>query len=437
MSDRVPPHDLGAEQCVLGAMMLTATAAARAVELLRAEDFYRPAHSTVFAAIAAAVAEREPVDALAIGARLAASSELSRIGGASALHDLVACVPTAANVGWYARIVADRSRMRQLVDAGVRISALGYELDRDPGDAAAIAGKVLADATATRADVDLLPLGELIGPALDAIEATSDGGSTPGLSTGIDALDDATGGLRPGQLIVVAGRPGMGKSVIGVEWARQTAVLGGKATAVFSLEMSRNEVLNRLIAAQAGISLAAITRGHLSQRDWDTVAAISGRMSGAPLFIDDSAPLSLGDLIARARRKHAQTPLALVFVDYLQLMTLGRKVDNRQQEVAEISRGLKLLAKELGCPVVAAAQLNRGVEMRNDKRPHLADLRESGAVEQDSDIVLMLYREKYYNAGTPRGDEIDLILAKHRNGPTGITVAKAEFEYARLRNHPQ
>jgi replicative DNA helicase len=437
MSEHVPPHDLGAEQCVLGAMMLNPAAANRAVELLRSGDFYRPAHGIVFAAVAAAVAEREPVDALAIAARLDASGELSRVGGANALHDLVACVPTAASIGWYARIVTDRSRMRQLVEAGVKISQLGYELDRDPGDAAAIAGKVLADATAVRSDVELMALADVISPALDAIEKSSDRGTTPGLSTGIDALDDTLGGLRGGQLVVIAGRPGMGKSILGVEWARQTAVLGGKPAALFSLEMSRNEVFNRLISAHAGISLGAITKGHLSQRDWDTVASVSGRMSNAPLYIDDSAPLTLADLVARARRRHSQSPLALIVVDYLQLMTLGRKVDNRQQEVAELSRGLKLLAKELNCPVVAAAQLNRGVEMRQDKRPHLADLRESGAVEQDSDIVLMLYREKYYNVKTPRGDQIDLILAKHRNGPTGITVALADFEHARLRNFPQ
>lgn len=429
-----PPNDHGAEQCVLGAMMLNPAAAARAIETLGADDFYRPTHGTIFTAVAAALEAREPTDPLAVAARLDQAGELERIGGAPYLHDLVALVPAAAQVGWYAQVVADRAAHRRLIGAGMGIVQLGYDIDRDPGDAAALAGKLLADATNQRSRSDLVPLGDIIPAGLDAIEAAGNQGRMPGLATGIDMLDETTGGLRPGQLVVVAGRPGMGKSILGVELARQAALLNNRAAAVFSLEMSRNEVFHRLISAHAKIPLAAITKGHLSQQDWDKVSAVSGRISNAPLFIDDSAPLSLPDVVARSRRLHARTPLSLVVVDYLQLMTMGRKVENRQQEVAEISRGLKLLAKELHCPVLAAAQLNRLSEQRSDKRPHLADLRESGAVEQDADLVLLLYREQYYNAATPRGNEIDLILAKHRNGPTGVVIAHAEFEYARLKN---
>lgn len=433
----VPPHDLGAESCVLGSAMLSADAARTAVEHLRPEDFYRAAHGTVFAAIAAAVQTREPCDALAIAARLDAAGELARIGGAPYLHDLIASVPTAASVGWYARIVTERAAMRRLIDAGIKITQLGYDLDRDPGDAGSLAAKVLADASATRSADDLVPLSEIIGPGLDAIERAGANGIIPGLATGCLALDETLGGLRGGQLIVIAGRPAMGKSVVAIEWARQAAVLDGMRTAVFSLEMGRNEVFHRLISAHTGISLARVSQGRLSQTEWDTVASVSGRMSHAPLFVNDSAPMKFPDIVARARRLHAAAPLALVVVDYLQLLEIGGKTESRQQEVSEISRGLKLLAKELNCPVVAAAQLNRGVEMRQDKRPHLADLRESGAVEQDADVVILLHREKYYNSNTPRGEEIDLILAKHRNGPTGTIVALADFEHARLRNLPQ
>lgn len=429
----IQPHDLGAEQVVLGAMMLSPSAATRASEILSAQDFYRPAHAIVFTAISDAVLGREPTDPVAIAARLTESGELSRAGGAPGLHDLVAAVPIAANVGHYARIVSDRARMRALMDAGVKITQLGSDLDREPGDAAALAAKVLADASTTRSKSSLVPIGDILGGAMDAIDAASKGGECPGLPTGITALDRTMGGLRPGQLIVIAGRPGMGKSILGVEWARHAAMNLKRPVALFSLEMSRNEVANRLISAQTEIPLGKLTNGALSQHDWDIVATVSGRISAAPLFIDDSAPLSLGDLVARARRLHAQRPLSLVVVDYLQLMTLGRKAESRQQEVAEISRGLKLLAKELQCPVVAAAQLNRGVEQRQDKRPHLSDLRESGAVEQDSDAVILLYRERYYDDKTKRGNEIDLILAKHRNGPTGHTVAFTQFEYARLK----
>lgn len=433
MTERVPPHDLAAERAVLGSMLQTTDALVRGMELLQAGDFYRSAHATVFTALADAYADREPTDAVAIALRLDAKGELARVGGAPGLFELIEAAPLIASTGHYARVVSERAQMRRIIEAGTRIAQLAYDLDRDPGTTAAIASKLLSDATATRTHSDLVSWGQVIDPAMSLIEAAGKNGETPGLSTGINYLDAMTGGLRGGQLIIVAGRPGVGKSVVGVEWARQAALQQGKAAAIFSLEMGRNEIYNRVIAAETGTSLGRITRGHLTDSQWATISSRSGATEGAPLFIDDSAPITLPDIIAKSRRLHARVPLSLIVVDYLQLLETGRRSESRQQEVTEISRALKLLAKELDVPIVAAAQLNRGVEHRADKRPMLADLRESGSIEQDADIVVLLYRDDYYKT-LPKGQlpVLELIVEKHRNGKRGVVKVTADFAYGRL-----
>jgi replicative DNA helicase len=431
---RNPPHDLDAERCVLGSMMLSQRAAVEAIEALKAEDFYNAVHGTIFDTLHAAVMSRRPVDVTATAAALDELGDLQRIGGAPYLHTLIASVPTAANVGWYARIVTDRAGLRRLIEAGTRIVQIGYELDRDPAEAAALAGKFLADATPDRSRSDLIAWSDIVGPATKAIGEAGRTGRTPGVSTGIAALDQMTGGLHPGQLAIVAGRPGMGKSVLGVEIARRASIHRDESAAIFSLEMSRQEVFNRIASAESGISLSRITRGELTSAQWTDLVDATARTERAPLHIDDSAPLSLADIIAKARRLHSRQPQRLLVIDYLQLVTLGRqrRDGNREQEVAEIARGLKLLAKELQVPVIAAAQLNRNLEARADKRPQLSDLRESGAVEQDSDIVIMLYRDAYYNAKTARPRELELIAAKNRHGPKGTVIALADFEHGQI-----
>lgn len=431
----VPPQDLGAERAVLGAMLTSADAALTATERLRADDFYRPAHEAVFAALAAAVADREPTDMFAIGTRLAESGELERVGGAPALHDLAAEAPIAAQVGWYADVVLRRAAQRRLALAAVQIAQLAADLDRDPADAAALAGKLIADAADTRAKgAGLRPLGDLLDGALREIEAAGKQGRIPGLSTGVEHLDQMTGGLRPGQLWVVAGRPGMGKSVVGVHWAILAALRARRRVALFSLEMTAAEVVSRVISGETGIPLARITRGRLSDDEWATVTSWTGDISDAPLWIDDSAPLTLADIAARARRLHAREKLDLVVIDYLQLIKpgAGRRDRTREQEVAEITTSLKLLAKELGVPVVIMAQLNRGPEQRVEKRPVLSDMRESGSVEQDVDVALLLYREGYYKADSTKPHELELIVAKHRNGPTGTVIALDDYAHARV-----
>lgn len=431
---REQPHDDGAERCVLGSMMLSGAAANAVTDMLAPEDFYSHAHATIFNVILGAVLGRRPTDATAIATVLEELGELERVGGLPYLHTLIASVPTAGSATWYARTIADRAALRRLIEAGTRIVQIGYELDRDPAEAAALAGKFLSDATPNRARNDLTPWSEIVGPATEAIEQAGQAGRTPGVPTGIAALDEMTGGLHPGQFVVIAGRPGMGKSVLGVEIARNLAMRHKQPAAVFSLEMSRQEVFNRIAAAETGTSLKRITNGTLSVDEWADINDAVARTERAPLLIDDSAPLGLAEIVAKARRAHARRKLRLIVVDYLQLVTTGRRRSdvNREQEVSEISRGLKLLAKELEVPVIAAAQLNRNVEARSDKRPQLSDLRESGSVEQDSDIVIMLYREAYYNAKTGRPRELELIAAKNRHGPKGTVIALADFEHGRI-----
>jgi replicative DNA helicase len=431
LNEYAPPHDDGAERCVLGAMMLDERAALRGSELLVAEDFYRPAHTAIFDRIARAVIMREPTDPIAVATRLGAF--LPRVGGAPYLYDLIACVDSPTSIGWHARTVAARAQMRRLIEVGQRIVQLGHDTERDPAEAAAMAVKYLAEATNAQHGGDPVAWRDVITPAMASIDKASKSGTTPGLSTGLALLDKMLGGLRGGQLVVVAGRPGMGKSVLAVEWARLAALHAQKPALIFSLEMGRNEIYNRIISAETAVSLARITRGYLSVDDWAELSTRSGETESAPLFIDDSAPLRLGDIVAKARRQHAREPLALVVVDYLQLLTIGgTRSDSREREVSDISRTLKLLAKELDVPVVAAAQLNRNVEQRTDKRPVLSDLRESGSVEQDADIVVMLYRDDYYNADSKRAKELDLIVAKHRAGPQGTVVAITDFAHGRI-----
>ncbi|HZN76075.1 MAG TPA: replicative DNA helicase [Micromonosporaceae bacterium] len=433
------PHDLAAERAVLGAMMLEPIAAARGTEILAAEDFYRPAHTAIFDAIGRGVLRREPTDAAAVAVRLGPS--LTRIGGAPYLHDLISQAPIGSTLAWYAQTVTDRARMRRLIEAGTRITQLGRDTQRDPGEAAAMAAKYLAEATDARNASDPIPWAEVINPAMRSIERASKAGTTPGLTTGVAMLDTMIGGLRGGQLIIVAGRPGMGKSQVAGDWARRATIHSARPACVFSLEMGRDELYNRIISAETGVSLARITRGHLTDGEWTALARRSGETEDAPLYLDDSAPMTLHDIITKARRLHARTRLSLIVIDYLQLVTLGgRRTNdiNREREVSEISRGLKLLAKELNVPVVAAAQLNRNVEQRHDKRPVLSDLRESGSVEQDSDIVVMLYRDDYYNAKSVRPNELDMIVTKHRGGPQGTVVAIADFAHGRIKDpNPQ
>ncbi|MFI2753923.1 replicative DNA helicase [Cellulomonas sp. P22] len=432
--DRMPPQDVVAEQSVLGGMMISKDAIADVVEQIRGTDFYKPAHEAVYDAIIDLYGRGEPADAITVADELTKRGEMTRIGGAPYLHTLISMVPTAANAGYYARIVRERAVLRRLVEAGTRIVQLGYATDG--GDVDEIVNNAQAEVyavTERRTTEDYHRLGEVIGGTVDEIEAAGHRGEGMiGVPTGFADLDRLTNGLHPGQMIVLAARPAIGKSTLGIDIARSAAIRHNKAAVVFSLEMSRNEITMRLLSAEARIHLQKMRSGQMGEEDWTKLAATMGKISEAPLFIDDSPNMSLMEIRAKCRRLKQRHNLQLVVIDYLQLMSSGKRVESRQQEVSEFSRALKLLAKELEVPVIAISQLNRGAEQRTDKRPQMSDLRESGSIEQDADIVILLHREDAYEKESPRAGEADLIVAKHRNGPTDIITVAFQGHYSRF-----
>jgi replicative DNA helicase len=431
--DRQPPQDLLAEQCVLGGMLLSKDAIADVVEVLRGADFYKPAHQTVYEAVIDLYGRGEPADPVTVANTLLTSGELTRIGGPAYLHTLIASVPTAANAGFYAKIVRERAILRRLVEAGTRIVQMGYHADADADDIVDRAQAEVYAVTERRTSEDYLVLGEILQGTLDEIEAIgSHGGAMVGVPTGFSDLDALTNGLHGGQMVVVAARPGAGKSTMALDICRSASIRHGLTSAVFSLEMSRNEITMRLLSAEARVALHKMRSGTLSDQDWNSLARTMTSVSEAPLFIDDSPNLSMMEIRAKCRRLKQRHELRLVVIDYLQLMTSGKKVESRQQEVSEFSRSLKLLAKELDVPVIAVSQLNRGPEQRTDKKPQLSDLRESGSIEQDSDIVILLHREDMYEKESPRAGEADFIVAKHRNGPTATVTVAFQGHYSRF-----
>lgn len=386
--DRTPPQDLEAERSVLGGMMLSKDAIADVIEQLRGPDFYRPAHEVVYDAIIDLYGRGEPADAVTVAAELTKRGELSRIGGAPYLHTLISFVPTAANAGYYARIVRERSVLRRLVEAGTRIVQLGYGAEGDVDDLVNTAQAEVYAVTERRASEDYQPLSATINQTIDEIEAVGGrGDGMHGVPTGFADLDRLTNGLHPGQMIVVAARPAIGKSTLGIDIARSATIRHNMATVIFSLEMSRSEITMRLLSAESRVHLQKMRTGQMGTEDWQKVAGTMGRISEAPLFIDDSPNMSLMEIRAKCRRLKQRHDLKLVIIDYLQLMTSGKRVESRQQEVSEFSRALKLLAKELEVPLIAISQLNRGPEQRTDKKPQMSDLRESGCLTADTQVL--------------------------------------------------
>jgi replicative DNA helicase len=431
--ERTPPHDLAAEQCVLGGMLMSKDAISDVMEVIRPGDYYRPAHQLVHEAILDLYGRGEPADAVTVADVLGKRGELGRVGGATYLHTLMASVPTAANAGYYARIVRERAILRRLVEVGTRIVQLGYAGDADADELVDRAQAEIFGVTERRVSEDYLPLSEIMPATLDEIEAIgSRGGGMSGVPTGFADLDSLTNGLHAGQMIVIAARPAIGKSTLALDLARAAAVRHGLATVMFSLEMSRNEITMRLLSAEARVALHAMRTGQMGEEDWTRLARRMSEVVDAPLFIDDSPNMSMMEIRAKCRRLKQRQDLKLVIVDYLQLMSSPRRIENRQQEVSEMSRSLKLLAKEIEVPVIAISQLNRGPEQRTDKRPLLSDLRESGSIEQDSDVVILLHREDAYERESPRAGEADLIVAKHRNGPTATVTVAFQGHYSRF-----
>ena len=586
--DRLPPQDVHAEQSVIGGMLLSKDAIADCVEGLKGVDFYRPAHELIYDAILDLYSRGEPADAITVSDELTKRGDLVRVGGQAYLHQLISSVPTAANAGYYAQIVAERAVLRRLVDAGTKIVQMGY--GQGGGDVLDIVNAAQAEIYAVadkRGGDDYAVLGDVLEATVDEIEhASGRSGEMTGVPTGFTDFDNLTNGLHPGQMIVVAARPAVGKALaldtalptpsgwttmgevavgelvlgadgrptmvtratevmtgrpcfevefsdgavivadaehqwlVTVDWnqivqttaqilallgagrvvcicreqvpgepaagavtigavtwkltavrpidsvpvrcievdnkahlylagesmvpthnstwgldvARTAAIKHKMATVLFSLEMSRTEITMRLLSAEASIQLQNMRKGTMRDEDWTRLARTMAEVSDAPLFIDDSPNMSLMEIRAKCRRLKQQHNLRLVIIDYLQLMSSGKRVESRQQEVSEFSRALKLLAKELEVPVIAISQLNRGSEQRTDKRPQMSDLRESGSIEQDADMVILLHRESMYERESPREGEADLIVAKHRNGPTDTITVAFQGHYSRFTN---
>jgi replicative DNA helicase len=382
-----PPQDVNAEQAVLGAMMLSVNALDAIAEIVQAEDFYKPVHQTVFETIVRLRGAGGVADARTVSAALAESGDLQRVGGVPYVHTLLEETPTAANGTYYARIVAERAASRRLVEAGMRIQQLGYRSGGlngggvDLGDAVDLAQQAIYDLAFRRDVGDFSVLGDLLQATLDDVEAAAESdGQMQGVPTGFKDLDRLLNGLTAGQLIIVAGRPGLGKSTVSMDFARHAAIHCKDASAIFSLEMSKIEMVMRLLSAEARVPLAALRSGQLSDTDWSRLATKMGEIGQAPIFLDDTPNMNLADIRAKARRLKQRHNLKLLIVDYLQLMSSPKNTASREQEVSELSRGLKLLAKEIECPVIGVSQLNRGPEQRQNKRPQLSDLRESGCM---------------------------------------------------------
>jgi replicative DNA helicase len=435
--DRTPPHDLLAEQSAIGGMLLSKDAVADVIEVVRGADFYIPKHEIIFDAVLSLYSHGEPTDVIAVTDELTKSGELTRAGGAEYLHTLTGLVPTAANAGFYSTIVAEKAVLRRLVEAGTRIVQMGYASEGEVVDLVNNAQAEIYAVTGGVESEDFVPLTDAVTTAIDEIEAAkSRGGQMVGVPTGFSELDELTNGLHPGQLIILAARPALGKSTLGLDLARAAAIHHDMPVIIFSLEMGRSEIAMRLLSAEASVGLQSMRKGTVHAQDWTTIASTRGRINDAPLYIDDSPNMTLVEIRAKCRRLKQRVGLKMVIIDYLQLMTSGKKVESRQQEVSEFSRALKLLAKELQVPVIAISQLNRGPEQRADKKPALSDLRESGSLEQDADMVILLHRESAYEADNPRAGEADLIVAKHRNGPTRTITVGFHGHFSRFVDLP-
>ncbi len=413
--DRLPPQDIAAEASVLGSMLLSKDAISD-VAFLHAEDFYRPSHQTIYSAIQLLSLSDSPADAVTVAAELTKQGELTKIGGAAYLHTLVSGVPTAANADYYATIVRDRAILRRLVEAGTRITQMGYSQAGEVEDIVDRAQSEIFGVSENRSE-DFKPLSDVMPIIYDELEAMGQRKEgLIGVPTGFYELDDVTQGFQKGQLIIVAGRPGQGKTTLGMDFVRSASLKHNLPTAFFSLEMSNSEIVMRMLAAESNIPLSNIRHGQISETQWGTLAVKMGEIASKPLYLDDSPNLTMMEIRTKARRLVQRHGIRMIVVDYIQLMTSGKKVESRQQEVSEFSRQMKLMAKELNIPVVALSQLNRGPEQRADKRPLLSDLRESGSLEQDADIVIMISRET--DKESPKAGEAELIIAKHRNGVT-------------------
>jgi len=433
--ERIPPQNLEAEQSVLGAMLIEKEAIPKVLELLRPDDFYREAHSLILQAIMRLFERSEAVDLVTVTEELRQQSHLEAAGGGAYLASLASAVPTAANVEYYARIVEEKGVLRKLITTATSIVASGYEGKDEVEYILDLAEQQIFGLAQRRSQKSYASIKTVLMETFERIEHLyNNKGGVTGVPTGFKDLDMLTSGLQPSELIVIAARPSMGKTVLSLNIARNVAVGGKVPVAIFSLEMSRDQLAQRLLCADAGVDGQRLRTGFLTESDWPKLSTALGRLSEAPIFIDDTPGASVIEIRAKSRRIKAEHGLGLIVIDYLQLMNSNRRSENRQQEISEISRSLKALARELNVPVVALSQLSRAVEQRQDRHPMLSDLRESGAIEQDADVVAFIYRDEYYNLESEKKGIAELIISKQRNGPTGNVELFFRKELSRFDN---
>ncbi len=421
LRERVPPHDNEAEQSLLGSMLLSGEIIPDVAEIVQSKSFYNEANRNIYKVILDLFAKGEPADAITVSDKLMETGVLDTVGGKSYIHTLVNVVPTAANAKYYAEIVEKNGMQRSLIIAATQIASLGYHPGAEVEKIVDQAESLIFGVVEKKISERFFHIKDLLIDSFEQIEHLYEKkASVTGVATGFKDLDDKTSGLHPSDLIIVAARPSMGKTSLALSMAQNVALKEKVPVALFSLEMSRQQVVQRLMCSEARVDAQSLRTGNLNEDDWPKLSSAVGRLAEAPIFIDDSPNINIIELRAKARRLMAKEKLGLIIVDYLQLMQGHKRADNRQQEISEISRALKILARELNVPVIALSQLSRAVEQRGgEKRPMLSDLRDSGAIEQDADVVMFIYRDDYYNEESEDRGIAEIIISKHRNGPTG------------------
>jgi replicative DNA helicase len=432
---RSAPQNISAEQATLGSILLEKDSILNCVEILHWEDFYKNAHQIIYQCALDLFEKNQAVDLVTLTEELKKKKQLDEVGGASYLATLMSSVPTAANVFYYAKIVEEKAILRKLIDHATQIVTMGYEEQEEARVLLDKAENLIFDVSQQKIKNFFSPIKDLLTESFEKIEDLYHSGNfITGVPTGFIQLDELTTGFQPSELIIVAGRPSMGKTAFCMNIAQSAAMQHKIPVAIFSLEMSKSQIVQRMLCSEARIDTHALRRGIMPEEDWPKLSLAAGRLSAAPIFIDDSAGISPLEIKAKTRRLKAKYDLGMIVIDYLQLIQTGLRVENRQQEISQISRSLKGLARELNIPVVAVSQLSRAVELRSNQRPRLSDLRESGALEQDADVVAFIYREEYYKPKSNKKGIAEVMISKQRNGPTGTVELAFLKEYTRFEN---
>ena len=432
---KVPPQNLEAEQAVLGAMMLEPEAGSSVFEMLQPEDFYRDNHRLIFSAIRDLFEKGDPVDLVSVAETLRQQGRLEQVGGIATISEIARSVPSAANVEYYAKLVTEKALLRQLIRASSSILERGYEPGEEARGLLEEAEKLILDLSRRRVKDGFSFIRDILLETFEKIEYLyANKGNLTGVPTFFTELDRMTSGWQPSDLVIIAARPSMGKTAMVLNMAQNAAVRAKVPVAIFSLEMSKEQLVQRMLCGEAMVDQQRVRTGELLDADWPKLTRAVGPLSDAPIFIDDTVGISLAELRSKARRLKMEHNLGMIIIDYLQLLSVGKKTESRQQEVAQISRTLKGLARELKVPVIALSQLNRGVEQRQDKRPIMSDLLESGAIEADADVISFIYRDEYYNHDSEKKGIAELIIAKHRNGPVGTVELGFLKEFTKFVN---